>query len=145
MVEIEKLSSIFSKVAANLQQPLDPPPKQSITKSAPMPHKLRPTRATPFPLERPNIIEDDNGNSHTDFQLNFHISSSGPHIILPDVPISLSRAFPAQPLRVDTGGPRSNLRSSCKKNTFPNFAFAEKFLQVRKADTVTHQISGVAQ
>ena len=131
MVEIEKLSSIFSKVAANLQQPLDPPPKQSITKSAPMPHKLRPTRATPFPLERPNIIEDDNGNSHTDFQLNFHISSSGPHIILPDVPVPPPRVCPAQPPRVDTRGTRSNLRSGCKKNHIPKFVLAAQFLQVR--------------
>ena len=37
MVVIEKLSDVFSKVASNMHQPLDPPQKQTLTKSAPYP------------------------------------------------------------------------------------------------------------
>ena len=106
---------------------------------------MRPTRAKPIPLESPNIIEDDYGNSPTDIQRNFHISPSGPHIILPDVHISLPSVRPAQPPRVETGEPSSNLRYRCKKKTVLNFALAAQFLHVRQANTVTHQVSGVAQ
>ena len=49
MVEIEKISGIFSKVAANLNQPLDPPKKQTVTKYAPLLHQFRPTQAKPIP------------------------------------------------------------------------------------------------
>ena len=52
---------------------------------------------------------------------------------------------PAKPPRVDTGGPSFNLISSCKKNPVPNFALAAQFLQVREANAVTHQMSGVDQ
>ena len=145
MVEIEKISGIFSKVAANLNQPLDPPKKQPVTKYAPLLHQFRPTQAKPIPSERPNIIEDGDGNSPTDFQRNIHIYPSGPNIILPDDPVPPPRVHSPQPPRVETGGPRSNLRSSCKKNRVPKFALVAQFLQVRKANRVTHQISGVAQ
>ena len=145
MVAIEKLSGIFPKVAANMHQSLDPPQKQPVTKSDPIPHKVRPTRAKPIPSEMPNIIEDDDGNSPTDFQQNLHISPSGPYIIIPDVPVPPPMVSLVQPPRVDTGSPSSSLRSSCKKNPVPNFALAEQFLQVRDANAVTHQISGVDQ
>ena len=145
MVAIEQLSGIFSKVADNLNQTLDPPQQQPVTKSAPIPHKVRPTRAKNIPSERTNIIEYDDGNSPTDFKRNVHMSPSGPHIILPGIPVPPPRVSPAQPPRVDTGGPSSNLRSSCKKNLVPNFALAAQFLQVKEANTVTHQIPGVAQ
>ena len=131
MVVIEKISGIFSNVAANIHQPLDPPQKQPVTKSALIPHKVRQTRSKPIPLEHPNIIEDDDGDSPTYFQRNVHISRSGPHIILPDVPVPPPRVCPAQPPRVDTRGTRSNLRSGCKKNHIPKFALAAQFLQVR--------------
>ena len=73
MVTIEQLSGIFPKVAANMSQPLDPPQKQPVTKYTPLPHQVRPAQAKPIPLERPNIIEEDDGNSPTYFQLNFLI------------------------------------------------------------------------
>ena len=66
MVAIYQLSNMFSKVAANMQQPLDPPQKQHVTKCAPLPHQVLSTRAKPIPLQRPNIIEYDDGNSTID-------------------------------------------------------------------------------
>ena len=104
-----------------------------------------PTRAKPIPSERPNIIKDYDGNSPTYFQRNIHISTSGPHIILPGIPVPSPRVSPVQPSRMDTRGPSSNLISSCSKNPFPKFALAAHFLQVRKDNAVTHQISGVYQ
>ena len=70
---------------------------------------------------------------------------SGPYIILPEISIPPPRVCPAQPPRVDTGGPSSDLRSRCKKNTVLNFALAATFLQVRESNEFTHQISGVVQ
>ena len=70
---------------------------------------------------------------------------SGPHIILPGIPVPSPRVSPVQPSRMDTRGPSSNLISSCSKNPFPKFALAAHFLQVRKDNAVTHQISGVYQ
>ena len=145
MVVIEKLSGIFPKVAANPQQTLDPPQHQPVTKSATISHKMRPTLAKPIPSERPNLIEDDDGNSPTYFHCKVHMYPSVPHIILPDVPVPPPRLCPEKPPRVDMGGPSSNLRSSCKKNPVPNFALASQFLQVRESNAVTHQISGVYQ
>ena len=49
MVVIDQLSGIFSKVAANLNQPLEPPQTQPVTKYSPLPHQVRPTRAKPIP------------------------------------------------------------------------------------------------
>ena len=145
MVVIEKLSGIFIKVTDNLHQILDPPQQKPVTNSATIPHKLCPTLVKPISLENPNIIEDYDGNSPTYIQCNVHVPPSGPHIILPDVPVPPPKLCPAQPPRVDTGVPSSNLRSSCKKNIVPNFALAAKFQQVREANAVTHQIYGVSQ
>ena len=44
-----------------------------------------------------------------------------------------------------TEGPSSNLIYRGKQNPIPNFALAAQFQQVREANSVTHQISGVAQ
>ena len=106
---------------------------------------MRPTQAKPITTERPNIIEDDDGNSTTDFQRNVHIYPSGPYIILLDFPVPPTRVSPTQPPKVDMGGPSYKLRSSYNKNTVPNFALAAKLTQVRESNAVTHQISGVAQ
>ena len=141
MVEIDQLSGIFFNVEPNLHQLVDPPKIQPVTKYAPLLHQVHPTWAKHIPSERPNIIEDFDGNSPTDIRQNVHISPSGPHIIIPDAPISPPRVRPAQPPRVETGGPSSNLRSSCKKNPLPNFALVAQFLQVRETNAVTHQIS----
>ena len=69
----------------------------------------------------------------------------GPHIILPEVTVPPPRVQPAQPPRVVTERPSSNLRSRGKKNPIPKFALTSRFQKVREANTVTHQISGVAQ
>ena len=74
MVVIQKLSGIFSKVAFNLHQKLDHPQQQPVTKSAPIPHKVRPTRARHINSERPRIIEDGDRNTPKDFQCNVRMS-----------------------------------------------------------------------
>ena len=116
-----------------------------MTKSATIPQNVRPTLNKPIPSEQPNIKEEDDGNSPTSFQRNVHMPPSVPHIILPDVPVSTPRVRPVQPSRVDMGGPISNLRSSSKKYAVPKFVLAAQFQKVREANTVTHQISRVAQ
>ena len=110
-----------------------------------MPHKFCPTLTKPIPLEHSNITEDYDENSPTSFQHNIHTYLSGPHIILPDIPVPPPRVRPAQPPRVKMGGPSSNLISSCKKNHVPNFALSAQLQYFKEANTVTHQISGVAR
>ena len=134
MVATEKLADKCFKVAANLHQRVYPPQQQPVTKSAIVPHKVRPTLTKPFPLEQPNIKEDDYGNSPTSFQWNVHMYPSGLHIILSDVPVPPPRVWPAQPQRVDTGGPSSNLKSNGNKNPVLSFALAEQLQKVRKAN-----------
>ena len=139
MVAIEKLSDIFSKIADNLHQRVDLPQQQPLTKSSIITHKVRPTMTKPIPPEQPNIIEDVDGKSPTNFEQNVHMSPSAPHIILPVVPTLPPRVQPAQPPRGDTEGPSSNLRSIGKKNPIPNFALTAKFQQVIEANAVTYQ------
>ena len=103
-----------------------------MTKSANIPHKVRPTLIKPIPSEQTNIIEDDDGNSPTSFQKNVHVSPSGPHIILPDIPVPPPRVRPLQPLRVETGGKSSNLRSSDKKNLSPTFDWQQNSSKLEK-------------
>ena len=138
MVAIEKLSDMFSKVAANLHQIVNPSQQQLVIKSSIIPHKVCSTLTKNIPLEQPNSIEDDYKKSPRSFQWNVHMSPSDPHIIIPDIPVPPPRVCPAQPPRVDTGGPSSNLRSRCKKNTVPNFALAAQLLWFREANAVTH-------
>ena len=78
-----------------MHQRLDPPQQQPVTKSTIIPHKVRPTLTKPIPSDQPNIIEDDYGNSTTSFQRNVHMSHSGPHIILTDIPVPPPRVRPA--------------------------------------------------
>ena len=70
---------------------------------------------------------------------------SGPHNIIPEVPVPPPRAHTEQPPRVDMEGPSSNLIPRSKKNPIPKFGLTAKFQQVREANEVTHQIPGVAQ
>ena len=128
-----------------MHQIVEPPQQRPVTKSAIITHKVRPTMTKHIPSEQPNIIEDDDGKSPTIFQQNVHMSPSGPHIILPDVPVPPPRVQPAQPPRLDTEGPSSNLRSRGKKNHIPNLVLTAQFQRVREANAVTHEISGVAQ
>ena len=74
MFASDKLSDMFSKVADNFHQSVDPPQQRTVTKSAIIPHEVRPTLTKPIPLEQPDIIEDDDSNSPTSFQRNFHMS-----------------------------------------------------------------------
>ena len=145
MVAIEQLSDMFSKVVDNLHQRVDPPQNQPVTKPAIIPHKVRPNMTKPIPSEQPNITEEDDEKISTSFQQNVHMSPSDSHIILPEVPIPLPRVQPAQPPRVDTEGPSYNLISRGKKNPIPKFALTAQFQKVHEANSVTHQISGVAQ
>ena len=119
MVTIDQFLDIFSKVADHLYQRVDPPQQRPVTKSAIIPHKVRPTMTKLIPSEHPNIIEDDEGRIPTSFQQNIHMSPSGPHIILPNIPVPPPRVQPAQPPRVDTEGPSYILRSRGKKIIFP--------------------------
>ena len=126
-----------------MHQKLDLPQQQPVTKYAPIPHKVRPKRAKPIPSEQPNIIEDDDGNIPKDFQHYVYMSPSGPHIILPDAPVTPPRVRPAETPRVDTVRTSSKIRSSCAKNTVPKCALTAQLLHFREANTVIHQISGV--
>ena len=109
MVEIEQLSQICSKMADNLQKITDPPQQQTVKKFAIVPQKMRPDMTKPLPSVKPNIIEDYEGTCSTSFQHKVHMSPSGPNIILPEVPVQPQRVLTAQPPRVDTEGPSSNL------------------------------------
>ena len=110
-----------------------------------IPHTVNHTLTKPIYSEQANIIEGDDGDSSRSFQRNVHMYPSGPHIILPDVPVPPPMVQPEQPPRVDTEGTSSNLRSRGKKNTIPNFALSAQFQKVKVANTVNHQIYGVAQ
>ena len=99
----------------------------------------------PLTSEQPNIIEDDDGKCSTIFQHKVHMYPSGPHIILPEVPIPPPTVHPAQSPRVDTELTSYNLISRDKKNPIPHFILTEQFQKVHEANAVTHQISGFAQ
>ena len=73
------------------------------------------------------------------------MSPSGPIIIPPEVPIPPPRVNTAQPPRVDKGGPSSNLISICKKTPWPRYALTAQCPKTHEPNSVTHQISGVAQ
>ena len=49
MVAIDQLFDMFSKVTANMHQPLDPPQKQPLTKYDLLPHQVHPTGDKPIP------------------------------------------------------------------------------------------------
>ena len=70
---------------------------------------------------------------------------SGSSINPPEVPVPPPRVHTAQPPRVDTEGPSSNLRSRGKKTPIPLLALAEQFQKNNEDNAVTHQIYGVAQ
>ena len=100
MVAIEKLSDIFSKVADNLHQRAEPPQQRPVKKSVIIPHKVCPNMTKPIPSEQPNIIEYYDGKCSKSFHHKVHMPPSGPHIILPEVPVSPPRVQPAQPTRL---------------------------------------------
>ena len=70
---------------------------------------------------------------------------SGPRIIPPEFPVPPLRVQTAQPPRVETEGPSSNLRSRGNKTPIPYFALTAQFQKTHEANAVTHRVSGVAQ
>ena len=98
-----------------------------------------------IPSVQPNVIKYEEGKEHTNYHHKYHMSPSGPIIIPPEVPIPPPRAKTRKPPRVDKGGPSSNLRSRGMKNNQPRYALTEQFQKTHEANSVTHQISGVAQ
>ena len=110
-----------------------------------VPQKVRPNIIKPLPSVHPNIIEDDDGKCYKIFQHKVHMSSSGPHIILPEFLVRPQMVQTAQPPRVDTEEPSFNLLSRGKKNPIIHFALTSQFQKFHEANTVTHEIYGVAQ
>ena len=110
-----------------------------------IPQTLQPGRTKYIPSPQPNVIEDEEGKEPTKFQHKVHGSPSGTHIIPPEVPISPQRVNTAQPTRVDKGGPSSNLRSRGNKIPRPRYALTAQCKKPCKANSGTHQTSGVAQ
>ena len=109
------------EVADNVKKRADPPQHQTVKKSAIVPQKVHPDRTKPLPSVQTNFIEDDEGNYSTSFQYKVHVYPSGPRIITPEVPVPPTMVHTAQPPRVDTEGPSSNLRSRGKKTPIPIF------------------------
>ena len=99
----------------------------------------------PIPSEQPNITEDEDGKCSSSSKKKVHMSPSVPQIILQEVPVPPPRVQPAQPTRVDTEGPSSNLISRGKKNPSPQFVLAAKLQKVHEENAVTHQIYGIDQ
>ena len=122
LVAIEQLFKIFTKAADNVKSTAYPPQEQAEQTAASITQTLQPGRTKYIPSLQPNVIEDEEGKETTKFQHKVHRSPSGPHIIPPEFLIPSPRVNTTQPPRVDKGGPRSNLRSRCNKNTWPRYA-----------------------
>ena len=114
-------------------------------KSAIVPQKLQPGWTKYIPSVQPNVIGDEEWKEPTSYQHKVHMSPLGPSIIPPGVPIPPPRVQNAQPPRVYKGGQSFNLRSRGKKNPLPLYALTAQCQKTHEANSVTHQISGVAQ
>ena len=145
LVAIEQLSKIFPKAADYGKSTSDPPQQQAEQTADVTPQTLQPGRTKYIPPPQPDVIEDEEGKKPTNFQHKVHRSPSGPHIIPPEVTIPSPRLNTAQPPRVDTGGPSSNLIARENKNPRPRYALTVQWQKTCEANSVTHQISGVAQ
>ena len=145
LVAIETLSKIFTKADDDRKSTIDPPHNQADHTAASIPNTPPPGRTEYSPTPQPNVIEDEDGLRPANFHHKVHRSSSGPHTIPPEVPIPSPRVNTAQPPRVDMGGPSSNLRSRGHKNIWPRYALTAQGQTPREANSVTHNISGVAQ
>ena len=78
-------------------------------------------------------------------QHNIHRYPSRPHNIPPEFPHPSPRVNTAQTPRVDMGGPSSNLIPRRNILVQPQYALTAQVQTTREANSVTHQISGVAQ
>ena len=145
LAAIEQLYKIFTKAADNAKSTADPPQQQAEQTDDIIPQKLQPGWTKYIPPVQPNVIEDEEGKEPTNYQHKVHIFPSGPHIITPEVPIPPPRINTAQPTRVYKVGPSSNLISRGNKNPRPRYALTTQGQKIRKVNSVTHQISGVAQ
>ena len=145
LVAIEHLSKIFTKAADDGKSTADPPQQQAEQTAAVIPQTLQSVRTKYITSLQPNAIEDEEGKDPIFFLHKVHSSPSGPQIIPPEVPIPSPRVNTVQPPRVGNGGPSSNLISRCNKNPRPRYALTSQFQKTRGSNSVTHQISGVAQ
>ena len=145
ILEIEQLSKILPKAADNVKSTTDLPQQQPEQKAAIIPQIVQPGWTKYIPSVQPNVIEDEEGKEPKNDQNKVHMSPSGPIIIHLEVPIPPPRVNTAQPPRVDKGGPSSNLISICKKTPWPRYALTAQCPKTHEPNSVTHQISGVAQ
>ena len=139
-VAIEQLSGIFSKLAANLHQIIDPQQQHTVTKSSTIPHKVRPNMTKPIPSEHPNLIEDDYGKIPTSFQHNVHMS---PTHYSPRSHRPTTNGAACATSKVGHRKSEFQLEIKRQKNPIPNFSLTSQFQKVREANAVTHQIYGV--
>ena len=145
IVATEQLSKIFSKAADNVNITADPPQQQPVKKYSIVPQKFQPYWTKPIPSVQPDIIEDEEGKEPTNYQHKVHMSPSGTSIIPPEVPIPPPMVQNVQPPRMEKGGTSYNLISRGKKNPLPFYSLTAQFQKTNEANSVTHQISGVAQ
>ena len=121
------------------------PQQQPDPKAAIIIQKLHPGWTKYIPSVQPNVIEDEEGKEPTNYQHKVHMPKLRPIIIPPEVPIPPPRVKNAQPPRVYKGDPSSNLRSRGKTNPLPLYALTAQCQKTYEENSVTHQISGVAQ
>ena len=145
LVAIDQLSKIFTKADDDGKSTEDPPQQQEEKTAAGIPQTLQQGRTKYIPPPHPNVIEYEEGKKPTNSQQKVHRYPSGPHIISPVVTIPSPRVNTAQTTRVDTGGTSSNLRSIGNKNPRPRYSLTAQYQKPREENSVTHQISGVAQ
>ena len=142
---MEQLFKLFTKAVDDGKSTSEPPQQQEDHTSDGIPKTLQPGGTKYIPPPQPYVIEDEEGMRPKNFQHKVHRSPSGPHIIPHEVPTPSPRVNTTQPLRVVMGGPSSNLRSRGNKNPRPRYALTEQCQTPREVNSVTHQISGVAQ
>ena len=145
LVTIETLSKIFTKAADDGKSTKYPPYKQSYHTAASIPQTPHPGRPEYNPTPQPNVIEDEEGVRPSNFWHKIHRSPLGPHTIPPGVPSSSLRVNTVQPQRVYMGVPSYNLRSIRNKNIQQRYALTAQGQTPRESNSVTHQISVVAQ
>ena len=145
LVAIETLSKIFTKAAHDGKSTEDPQHKPGDHTAASIPETPQPGRTEYIPTLHPNVIEDEEGVIPENCQHMVHRSPSGPHTIPPEVSIPSPLVNTAQPSTVYMGGPSYNLRSRGDKNIKPRYSLTAQGQTPCEANSVTHQISGVAQ
>ena len=143
---IETLYKIFTKAADDGKSKTDPPYKRAENTAArSIPQTPHPGRPEYTQIPQPNVIKNEEGLRPANFQHKIHRSPSGPHTIPPEVTRPSPRVNTKQAPRADMGGPSSNLRSRRNKLVQPRYALTAQGQTPRGENSVTHQVSGVAQ